>query len=395
MLLNTKLEKAYIWSISLALFLHIYNTTEIGGIKLFYIPSVISCIFSIALIKKNAARAHFTWLLLLYIIVTFISAFLSNYSNAIGSATNLFIILTATYGINYCNPIQISKINLLFIPLVLLGLFWCFLYSPLYDKYRFMGFYNDPNYLCTTLFIYVYIIFNIINREKKSSWLNISLLLPLLFLIFVTLSRTGIFCTLIIVLVGTFKLLKNSKLSLIFILVPIMCFTSLVDFGRYTDMLTERIFTDKNNAGAATSLREDLSTQYIDAVTDDLGFAIWGIGIGGTGNPSESQILVKRPGIRDHNTFTSCFSEQGIIGFVIFLLICGIKTKNTLLSTKISLYQKVSLMMLLLFALSIWQMTYLPFWYAFFLLTNPGKKHYDYENMAHTQSRKERNKWAF
>ncbi len=387
--LKLNIEHIYIWTISLSLMFHIFNTFEIGGLKIFYFPSILSSLLAIIIISKQNRYKLLTILISGFIIITFLSAALSKYTGAIGSAVNLLTIILSTYGLFFCDFRKVAKINTLLLPCVLLGLYWCFLYSSLYDKYRFTGFYNDPNYLCTSLIIYIYIVvYNILYCNRKYQIIYIIALLLLLFLVFITLSRTGIICSVLIIIFSLTKLLRRSKLTIPLILISCCIATASIDIDKYETMLNDRIFNNRDNASSATNLRTQLSIQYAKAVINTPEYWLFGLGIGATVAPYESNIFVKIPNIRDHNTITSCFSEQGCIGLILYMVILFMIWKRIISYKTGSFFQKITYLSLILFSISIWQMTYLPFWFALFLISGqlPKQNINNHESMAYYQS---------
>lgn len=386
MIANKRLKTIYIWTISLTLFFHILNTVEIGGVKLFYIPSIISAILAIFILLKEGINKKLFLVVFLFLIVTYISAFLSSYINVLSSANSLCIIIIGCLGLTYCDKKQICRVNNIIIPIGLFMLIWAFLFSPLYNKYRFTGFYDDPNYLCTTLIIYLYLI--LIQLDYVSIKLKTILICELLILIFlftITLSRTGIFCSIIILFSGVYKYLKNNKLGFLVIFVVLSLVIARTNYISYTDMLSERFFSNKDNVSSATNLREELSLQYLSIVINNPEYLFFGLGIGATGNAKQLNLPVRINYIRDHNTYTSCISEQGIIGLLLLLLIIYYCTKNIFFSTTRTLLRSITFCSLILFGASIWQMTYFPFWFGIFLLVNLNNR--KYENNTYTPSR--------
>jgi len=118
----------------------------------------------------------------------------------------------------------------------------------------------------------------------------------------------------------------------------------------------------------------ELSLQGIKYVLQNPFRWFIGLGLGETGR--EEAIPFRIDYHRDHNTITSCITEQGIIAFLFYVMILLEIWKNICCRNDLRNLEKMLrltfFLVLGLFSLSIWQMTYLPYWWLLFLLDNRG-----------------------
>ena len=308
----------YVIVVSLSLFFHVFNKVELfSGVKLFYIPALMSVPLSLYISKR---KTKFFSLTIIFILVTFISA-LTVFSGAVISTFISFaLVVLGTYGLRYVDLNQLLYVNKWLIPLVLIILlaeYWGEL------VYRFQGYYNDPNYLCTTLLVYLYILLSLIRKSKRmlSKIFYFAEVLLLLMLVFLTISRTGVLCVFLVVIVSLFHVIKkNPFISLgiitLFLLFSINTFISV--FEEQTSIFQQRL-EKGDNLSSASDLRKELSLQGVKYVMSEPFRLFLGIGIGETGN--EEAIPNRKDFHRDHNTITSCLTEQGIIAFIFYALI--------------------------------------------------------------------------
>ena len=136
------------------------------------------------------------------------------------------------------------------------------------------------------------------------------------------------------------------------------------------------MFERNDNVENASTLRRTLSFQNINFIIDNPQYIPFGLG-GGTTNGYNA---IEVPGLSnyrkdfhiDHNTWTSTFSEQGLICFILFFVIVYMTFKNVwrkengtnkylMLGVFISIF---------VFSFSVSLKTYLPFWWIIFFLNN-------------------------
>ena len=368
---NRIVSDIYIVAISLSLFLHIFNKAElIPGVKLFYIPVLISALLGSYLFYKKAQLYAFV---VVFISFTAISAIVSFSGTAISALINLVLIVLSTYGLRNVEMDRLLKINAYLIPVALIWLFLIYIREPVY---RFQGYYNDPNYLSTTLLAFLYMLLLLINRSK-SKLLNLLYIIEvfiLLLLILFTISRTGIACSLLILIVallGSIK--KHPVIASIIGVVGIVSFSHFFMnvFDEQAYVLEQRLNND-DNLSSAGNLRMELSLQGVEYVLENPFRWVIGLGLGET--EREDAIPFRKDFHRDHNTVTSCFTEQGVMAFLFYFLILlkiwiSLHRRRDLQKSE-KLLRQTFFLVLGLFSLSIWQMTYLPYWWLLFLLDN-------------------------
>ena len=205
----TKLQLIYIAVLALALGLHVFNMGGEEGLKPFHFAAAIACVLTFLQPHKlnNIYRVVFAFLLF-----ALISAFLSYASSAFSTWVNLFIVVISCIGVVFCDVKTLLKCVFPLIAVDVIALFYQSLVEP---QYRFQGFYDDPNYLCTTLLGFIFLLLLNLHLWKKYylKILAIALLILNYILILLTLSRTGITCALIILVIVLFNILKKKYLK--------------------------------------------------------------------------------------------------------------------------------------------------------------------------------------
>ena len=360
--------------ISLALCLHVFNTFELfDGFKAFYLPAV--CAFIISLYKMGRYnRDHLYFFVWAFIIVTMVSAFASKYSGAIGSANTMMILVIGAYSLRYVDLKEFLAVNNILILVSIMGLFIGLIYGGIYDNFRFSGYYQDPNYFCTTLLLFIYIlIVSIYTTDKKIiKIVNLVEIMLTILLVGLSVSRTGLACVGLVLFVGLFALYKRNKFIIVLAVFAAGVAITKIDFSLIFDLFSQRIFKASDGVQSATALRFSLSKRFISEAFSSFDTGILGLGIGSTIAPKELGVIDISLHHRDHNTITSCLSEHGIIAFIIFCYI-HLRLALNLFTTKwLRILRLVTYVSVLMFCGSIWQMTYLPWWMLIFLISNSG-----------------------
>jgi hypothetical protein len=355
--------------------LHVFNLGGGEGLKPFHIPAVIACILSFFVLKKKDKLYRYViW----FLIFALISSILSYATSAYSMWINMFIVLTGCLGLAYVDPKPFLMLTAIFIPIDIIVLFYHSIVEP---QYRYQGFYNDPNYLCTTLIVFIFILLLVYtNIQKKLYKAVIIFTLVITYaLILMTLSRTGLFGSLLLLLGASTTAIRKHFVK--FIVAASICMVALLNYAsnfidNKWEQIYERIYENNDNIENAGSHRWDLSLQNIRFIMDNPQFIPFGLGGGTTYGKYAMQV----PGLNkyrkdwhiDHNTWTSVFSEQGLFCFILFFIIINVtfnrmrkKTKN---AKKYLLYG--AFFSIFLFSFSISQKTYLPFWWIMFVLNN-------------------------
>lgn len=360
--------------ISMALCLHVFNTFELfEGFKAFYLPA--ACAFIISLYKMGRYnRDYLCYSVWAFILLTMVSALVSRYSGAVGSANTMMILVIGSYGLRYVDLKEFLAVNNILIFVSIMGLFIGLIYGGIYNNFRFSGYYQDPNYFCTTLLLFIYIlIVSIYTTDKKIiKAVNLIEIMLTILLVGLTVSRTGLACVGLVLFVGLFALYRKNKFIIVLAVLAAGVAIAKIDFSLIFDLFSQRIFKASDGVQSATALRFSLSKRFISEAFSSFDTGILGLGIGSTIAPQELGVIDVSLHHRDHNTITSCLSEHGIIAFMIFCYI-HLRLVLNLCTTKwLRTLRVVTYISVLMFCGSIWQMTYLPWWMLIFLISNNG-----------------------
>lgn len=357
---------------SLTLLLHLFNDTEIAsGIKLFYIPALAAFVITILRFRrKDKVRTC----VFLFAISTLFGSLVSPNPDAFGSAITFTVVIISSLGVRYVNNrklILTANMAIPFALFLLLGLY----YSASY--YRFSGYYNDPNYLCTTLIAFLYVIFM---GMRMVNWkiIQIAFILEIIIIVMLigfTVSRTGAICVLVLIIGSYWNFLKSHANYAIVVAAALMGFLyySNPEAIQTTRESYERRAESNDTFESASQYRWSLSVRGVTFILDHPSYLLLGIGSGST---AQSQKIPDYPPTRhgDHNSWTSCFTEHGLIGFACFMFILA-NTFNPLVAKRngkrrFDMVKLISLMSVLIFSFSISMMLYLPFWWLIFCISN-------------------------
>ncbi len=361
--------------VALTLTLHVYNLGGGDTLKPFHITAAISSVLSFLVVPFKGKIIKYT---AIFVLCSFLSSLFSFSNTAIPFFINLTVILCSCYGLVYINIKKLLKWLYILIPIDVAVL----LYTAMGGyMYRFQGFYNDPNYLCTTLVVFLLVCFlqfmYISNRWAKV--LTVITIVGIYAIILMTVSRTGLFCSLIILIFYYLNSLKKNIFKAI--VVTLVGLFIIVNYAsnfmeEQIGAFSERVFEANDNFESAESLRQELSLQNIRYILDNPRFILFGLGGGTTTGVGAAQI----PGLNkyrrdfhgDHNTWTSTFSEQGLLAFIFFFLIIYTTYKNILkIPSRTDRYLLISVLFsIILFSFSISQKVYFPFWWLIFFLNN-------------------------
>lgn len=366
----------YAWLISLSLILHVFNDLEIGKLKLFQIPAAFAFIVSPFLGNKTTRIQVYSYLFILF---TFISAILSPYPDSLLNALTFTIILGACIAIPKCSFYKLIKITNFLIPI---PLFFLLIELTKNLNYRYIGFYNDPNYLCTTILVFLFIILADINRTKNIiiKVFYIIEIIGIIIIAIATLSRTGLLCIALLVIINSWGTIKKHKIGAIILLIIAIIYFSNNTPQTVSDII-EQIESRESNPGnfsSASKLRYEISMGGVNYVISHPYRIPFGMGIGAVGHWEFFENYVNDNHI-DHNTLTTCFSGQGLICLILYFLILytTFKTNRRLPRGKLKVLRISAFMVIFIFSLSINQMTYLPFWWLIFLLNNTTNDNYE------------------
>lgn len=357
---------------SLALICHIFNQVEIAaGVKLFYVPVIFA--FIITLVKyrvHDKIKTVVFW----FVFTTLLGSALSPNEEAIGSAITFCLVIISALGLRYVDAKKVVITTNMLIPFALVAL-WRLSRSEEY--FRFEGYYNDPNYLCTSLLVLQYIISLGIKYTKKKvlQVLMIIEILVIFMLVGLTVSRTGLICCFLL-LIGLYWNFLKTHFGYAFIIIMLLIgyvYHTNPEFIQNTYELYQLRKERGDTLESASETRWKLSATGLTYVFDNPAYLPFGIGSGGT---THSQNYTGYPSTEhgDHNSWTSCFTEHGLIGFTCFITILGIilkeEFKKRSRKQKIDYIKLLTLGIILLFSFSISMMLYLPFWWIVFFISN-------------------------
>lgn len=357
---------------SFSLVFHIFNDTEIySGIKLFHIPAIVAFFYTII---KFRGRDPVKRVVYVFVFSTFLGSAFSPNISALSSALTFAIVIISSLGISYVDKRKLVITANFIIPIALFFLVR-FYYSNVF--YRFSGYYNDPNYLCTTLIVFLYLIL-LGFRYAKYRIAQFLLIVETLFIVLLvgfTVSRTGAICVAILIVGAFWDFLKtHSKYA--FAVIAILSFW--VFYTQPTEISTiessyERRADNNDTFSGASSYRWKLSKNGLIYIVDHPQYILLGIGSGSTAHSSRIPDYPQSEH-GDHNSWTSCLTEHGLIGFFCFAnLMLTIVEKLRRERKRKGRYDFVKIFAFgsaIIFSFSISMMLYLPFWWLIFFISN-------------------------
>lgn len=375
MISNKYINNLYVMCVALTLALHVYNLGGADTLKPFHITAVISFVLSFFVVPFKGKIIRYA---AIFVLCSLLSALFSNSDTAIPFWINLVVILGSCYGLVYIDIKKLLKWLYVLIPIDVAVL----LYTATRGyMFRFQGFYDDPNYLCTTLigFLLVCLLQFLYVSNKWAKGLTIITIVGIYAIILMTISRTGLFCSLLILVFFFLNSIKKNVFKVIVVsLVGIFVMVHYAgDFiEKQTGAFSERLFDANDNYESAEIFRKELSLQNIRYIADNPQYILFGLGGGTTTGVGAAQVAglnqYRKDSHGDHNTWTSTFSEQGLLALIYFFLIIFMTYKNIVRSSvKTDRYLLLAVFFsIILFSFSISQKVYLPFWWVIFFLNN-------------------------
>lgn len=364
---NSVVEWVYSWMICLSLFFHVFNDISLTeSIKLFHVPAIIAAIITVFMSVKN----DMMFLNICFIaIFTLCGAIVSVYEKSIVDSFKFIITIFSCYGLCLVDKNKIYFLLNIMTPILLLSLILHY-YSGIY--YRYSGWYNDPNYFCTTLLLLLCSIIYLLRKTNQKMLKLVSFveLIVIIMLVSFSISRSGLLCVSLVLLTKFWNAFKKHFFLtvLVFLLVLAVGIQSGFVENSYNNF-RERVLETSDNMEAATVYRFEVSMQGVDYVITHPENLFFGVGIGGTfGNKS---IPTKKAWHVDHNTYTSFFVEQGIFVFVGYIAMIVCILKNQIKCRKWD--NVIVLLSISIFAISISQKLYLPYWFLIFFLSQKRK----------------------
>lgn len=367
------IQNIYGTSVLLALHLHVYNSLSLFGLKLFVFPLAFAIVFS-AFMKHSRTD----WLILSLPLISMVTALFTWSTDIIYQGISLLVIVIAVRKFTIYHNNRLLAINSI---LTFLSCLILLRHSEIVGTYRYQGFYDDPNYFSLTLVILgLFIVRRIVvsfscgmdpnNKVQYVLFLftDIFSLVMIVYFSLLSASRTSFFVISILFVASLMSLARRSKIkalavaTLFVLIAPVVTSRFLTDTDSEFNILGERLFNQTNdNMSSASAYRQLLTRNGLEYVLDNPIYLVTGIGIGGTSYYPE--IFVPNKYHRDHNTITSCLTEQGVIALIIFLILLFRAFRNLrFIQLGQRIFFQLGFIAVILFSLSIWSMTYLPFW---------------------------------
>lgn len=373
---SNKRTRIYTVLITLTFLFHVFNNLQINeSLKIFHLFAAAAIGAGFILSKRASLQTVNVFKML--IAWTAFSSLLSPVESFSMSFIKFLIVVTSVMFITRI-PMKglVYTINCI-IPLVLVILYRHYFSEPVY---RYQGFYEDPNYFCTTLLaLYFYI--QLLWIESKRMWIRAALVVEILLialLVSFSISRTGMACMIVMTLIFFSDVFRKHKV--LAVLGGVLFAVVLLGFwGDYVQRAIEgytvRETENSDTMSSAASLRWEISMRGISYIFSHPLYLLQGIGFG---TYSEAGVLEgwhANTSHIDHNTITSCLSEQGLVGFTLlarffYLLFVRIVRNEYLGQVGIKITCLCTLGVFFMFSTSINQSTYLPFWFIVFTLVS-------------------------
>lgn len=363
----------YVILISLALLFHVFNNIQLSdSVKMFHLFSGAAIGVGFFLTKQKDQIIQAFYMLLIWSLV---SCLLSPIDGAFMSEIKFLIVALS---VSYIPEIPLKKLILFvnaIIPIALVALVGNYFRVAIY---RYEGFYNDPNYFCTTLlvfFFYIQLYWNSSDKKLIKAGLVAEMII-IFFLVGTSISRTGLACLSLSVIVFGWDRFKRNK-GATFVGIIIVGVLVYRYFGDYlADLIqgyTIRETQNTDTLSSASDLRWEISMRGISYVFNHPEYLLQGIGIGAYSAASVLDGWHASTQHIDHNTITSWFSEQGLIGLVLLLrflilLLKEINNSEQLRENGLRFVCVCTLGVFVIFSVSINMTNYLPYWFLLFTL---------------------------
>lgn len=366
----------YCMILSATLLFHIFNNLQISeSIKIFHLTAAAALIFALFLLEKPLNKIE--GVALLFIVSSFVSCELSPFTGSEMVWLKLFIIVSSVSFVQTVPSKYIITCTNIIIPIILLALLIHYFTG---SYFRFQGFYNDPNYLCVSLLV-VYFYIQLAWETNSSKFIKVILCVEILLiflLISTTVSRTGLICFCLMSLIFWGHLFLKNKIATVCVCALMVCFVTATEsniINKVVHNYTERKVQQGDTMDRASKLRREIALRGVNYVVDNPQYWLQGIGMGGSSHASSYSNFHVRTHHGDHNTFTSSFTEQGIIGCILYLCLLysifkQIYKNQTENFKRIRLLSIAAFFIFCIFSMSVNLMVYFPFWFVLFTLAN-------------------------
>ena len=363
----------YIALISLSLLFHVFNNLQLSEtIKVFHLFSTAAIGSLIFLTKPKNKIVHTFHLLLIW---SFVSSLLSPIDGSLLSDVKFVIVALSVSLIPFVPFKKLVLYVNVAIPIALV-----FLVRNFFEQvvYRYQGFYEDPNYFCTTLLVFFFYI-QLLWKEVENNMLRGCLVVEMLlifFLVGTSISRTGLACLLMMFVSFWWSAFKDHKFKSVLIVIILFFLVSHYFSDYLYTGIEGYIYRETENSdtlGSASNLRWEISKRGLTYILNNPQYLFQGIGIG---TYSQAHILEGWQASThhiDHNTTTSWFSEQGLIGLLLlirfyYLIINRLLNNKYLKENGLRIICICVFCVFFLFSTSINMTNYLPFWFLLFTL---------------------------
>lgn len=352
---------------TLLLPLHIVNTIGIGeSIKLFYFPVVALSIYNLynfrrflnGVVLKNILKIG---------CLSIIPAII--FQSPFGSVVTFFLTFLTLLGL----PCIEKKHIYLFSPIALLfaNIISYRLSSWPGLPWRYQGLYNDPNYLVVSLIVGVFLCLKAF-ETFNSILIKIISIVSILFsfyIILLTQSRGGILAFILFLIIYIPQLYKKyKKITIITSLILVVFSGNLyIRFYDTVNNIVIRFSGERQSDVNGANSRIFEIEKAIDGIKGMPFYLVFGAGISASGDDES----LYQNDHRIHNTPVAVVYENGLISLFLYLMIFWIQTKSLFKRDKLSC---ALLLALFLQSLTIWTITFMPFWLGIVLTINVIKE---------------------
>ena len=355
-----------VYSLLYALLLpfHMLNSVEvIGGIKLWYLPVAclaITGLFYLRELQRSIALRLYGG----FVILTFTSILIGG-SSVFMDCVNLLLIFLAMLPLIRLDKTLFYKLT----PFFFIGaIYYSFTHANWESvNWRFQGMYNDPNYLVTSLIVGIYLCIQAFSNGRIAiKIISVLAILYALYTIMVTQSRGGTIALLTFALFIAVRSYRASKGWTMAVVVVLLVFSTsiMARYAQNIENIAMRFSGERagDRSGAMSRFKE------MDAGKDVIEHHPWvlitGAGYGITGSAKNMLELPYRYNSehRIHNTPFAVFFEQGIFAFILFVVMVYLAMKKNWKKDwiKFGLLLAVGLQ-----SMTIWLISYLPFWLCY------------------------------
>ncbi len=369
------LERCYVLFVVLSLVMYIFgHSTEFGTLpfpdKMFYIPCAVSLIC--AFLDRGYWRfSNSDVVFIVFYFITFA------YSSIV-VGLDIEDMVTSILGFLVFRHLAHINTKQVLIPLAYLSpviIFIHYYYSnPLAISvgYRYSGFQGDPNCFSFAINVLIYACGFSINYANNKFLKFIALLSIIAYipLIVAAASRAGVAIMLILVFFTFKDLIKKNKL-----VASLLIVIALIVGGKYLGIMGNQIETTVDRYADSSEYGDDYRLQEFSIVPAVLSahpeHILFGIGYSRSIEAHNKYPEYYHEG-RAHNTYMSVLLEEGIIGFILFMMFLIFvghrawkRRKSVGGGFRLLLY-----FVTLLFIYTIYSLPFLPFWFAINIVNN-------------------------